>query len=806
MLISAEQVTDSGKADEFIHPENGMGILSRLGCLLLAGASIAALAWAPALAQVAPAPGQASDGNALQEIVVTAQKREESANKVPMSITVVTGDQLISAGVTQPRDLVKLTPGFTYADSLVGSPIYTLRGVGFSDISLGGRPTVSIYADEAPIPFAIETRGANLDLERVEVLKGPQGTLFGQNATGGAINYIDAKPSKSLEGGINASYGNFNASDIGGYVSGPLTDTLAVRLAVDHSYNDGWQKSYTTGATNGVGDFTNGRLLLRWTPIDRLSVNLNINGYIDHSDTQAAQLINIQPNLPAYAANVPGLLNYPLAPANDRAADFTPGKDYRKHNGFFQSNLRTDYAADNGLTLTAITAYSHYTERQLQDDDGTTLLNVSDLTRGKIDSISQELRLSGNLRDRGHFVGGLNYAHDRAAENTYLELPQSTPAFTFAAFGLPLFATVNGTNNQDSTTTAAFANADYNVWRDVKLYGGVRYTRSLDKFNGCTADAGDGSAAEDFGVLYNVFRGLAGLAPNPPIAAGGCVTANSNYVSGLVRSSLNEGNVSWRVGAEWTPSDKSLVYANISKGYKAGGFPTLSATLASQLTPARQESVVAYEGGFKTTLMQRTLQLNGAAFYYDYSNKQILGRVPDPVFGPLLRLINVPKSEIAGAELQLVWAPVRGLTFSGGGTYIHSIVLDNFTNYDPNGVLTNMNGESFPNTPRWQLVGDGNYQWDLTQALTGFVGGNITYQSSTNSQLGDLSLLRIRSYGLVDLRAGMETKSGAWRVTVWGRNVGNVYYWTGSNRDTDTTIRFAGMPATYGVTLAYRYK
>jgi outer membrane receptor protein involved in Fe transport len=779
-----------------IRPATGRG-------WLLAGASLAVLVSAPA---AWAADAAASGDTSVQEIVVTAEKREESVNKVPMSITAATGAQLDALGIKQPRDLVKITPSFTYADSYVGSPIYTLRGVGFSDNSLGGRPTVSIYTDEAPLPFAIETRGVNLDLERVEVLKGPQGTLFGQNATGGAINYIDAKPTKTYETGANISYGSYDAVDAGGFVSGPIVDGLSARLAVDHTQMDPWQKSYTTGEKNGSGDFTTGRLILAWTPTADLKVQLNLNGFIDHSEVQAGQLVGVTPSIPAAAPFIPALLAYPLAPHNDTAADFNPGDDYHRHNGFVQANLRIDYSLPDNLTLTSITSYSRYTERQLQDLDGTALSNLDQLTFGGISSWSQEARIAGDLFEHGHFVVGFNYAHDTVLESNYLQIPVSTPAYTYAPFGLPLYTSFRDIDNQEATTVAGFANADYKLRDDVKIYGGVRYTRAIDKFNGCTADDGGGVAAGDFGFLYDVFRAGAGLAPNPPIPPGGCVTVAPGFVPGLVRSTLDQDNVSWRTGAEWTPTSQILVYANVSKGYKAGGYPDLAGSVASQFAATSQESVLAYEAGFKATLLERTLQLNGAGFYYDYTDKQILGRVLDPVFGPLLKLINVPHSDITGAEVQLVWTPVRGLTVSAGGSYIHSEILDHFTNYDPNGVLADFNGEAFPNTPQWQFVTDIDYHWGLADGLNGFIGGDVTYQDSTNSQLGGLSLLKVNAYALLDLRAGVESQDGAWRFTVWGRNVANTYYWTAANRDLDTTVRFAGMPATFGASLAYRYK
>lgn len=778
--------------------ENGAQASWRSG--LLAGVALSVLAGAPAWAQSTPSVDEVG----LEEVVVTAQKRAEAANTVPMSISAASGEQLQALGISQPRDLVKLAPSFSYADSYVSSPIYTLRGVGFSDVSLGGRSTVSIYLDEAPIPFPIETRGANFDLERVEVLKGPQGTLFGQNATGGAINYIAAKPTSDFRAGADAGYGRFNAIELGGFVSGPLGETVTARLAVLHSAMDSWQESYTTGAKNGKVDLTNARLILDWAPDDTLKARLTLSGWIDKSDVQAGQTIDRNPAIPAAAAFVPGLSTYPLAPARARAADFTPGLDYARDNRFFQADLRLDKELASDLTVTSLSSYGHFRQRQLQDTDGTTLLNLDLFNRGRIESISQELRIAGPIGARGRFVAGVNLAHDTVNEDGLLTNPQSTIAFTFIPFGLPLFTSFRDINNQKADTYAAFLSGDVQLSDSVKAYGGVRYTRADIDFNGCSADAGDGVTSLNFGTLLNVFRAGAGLPPNPPIARGGCYSADALFRPGLSRDKLNEDNVSWRAGLEWTPAERTLIYANVSKGYKAGSFPTLGATLSSQLSPATQEAILAFETGFKVTLAERTVQLNGALFHYDYDDKQVLGKVLDPVFGPLLKLVNIPNSRLTGAELGLAWAPASGLRITGGGSWIDSRVGGNFTNFDPTGALRSFDGEAFPNTPKWHLVGDIDYRWPVHDGLEAFIGANATHQSATNSQLGQLPILRVRAHTLVDLRAGIGAEDGAWKLTAWGRNVGDVYYWTAANRNLDTTVRFAGLPRTYGLTLSLR--
>lgn len=776
----------------------------RLSRLLLASVALGSLGCNAAHAQETDAP--AEEELAAGEIIVTAEKRSESASKVPMSITALSGERLDELGIREPRDLAKVTPSFTFADSQIGTPIYTLRGVGFVDFSVGGRPTVSIYVDEAPIPFAVATRGASLDLERVEVLKGPQGTLFGQNATGGAINYVAAKPTKELKGGVNLSFGNFNAIEMGAFVSGPISDTLGIRVAAKHTQHDDWQRSYTSNATNGSGDFTSGRLLLHWEPSSNFKMELNVNGYIDKSDSQAVQFAALSPNIPALVPLVTGLSTYPLAPADSRSADFNPDVDYARNSRFLMANLRTDLSLGSDLSLTSLTSLSRYRGNHVADTDGTAILNISYGTIGRINSFSQELRLSSELGGRGHAVLGVNYAHDKVSETNPVNISQSTTSLVFAArFGLPVFSTFENRGEQTVENKGIFGNLDIDLTDQLKVYGGVRYTDTKNDFRGCTADNGNGNAVSVFGPFYNVVRGLQGLPANLPLLAGSCVTAGAAFVPGLVATTLKEDNVSWRFGTSWTPTTGTMLYANASKGFKAGGFPALSASTAEQLSPALQESVIAYEAGFKTRLLDRAVQLNGAVFYYDYANKQVTGRVLDPVFGPLLKLVNVPESSITGAELQITIVPVSGLTITAGGSYIKSEIGGNFTSFNATGALVNFDGDSFPNTPKYQFVTDVDYRGQINSRVNWFVGANVSYQDDSHSSLDRDVIFATPARTLVDLRAGIESEQGTWKFTIWGRNVFNEYYWTSSNKVLDTVTRYAGMPATFGAELSFKF-
>jgi outer membrane receptor protein involved in Fe transport len=248
-----------------------------------------------------------------------------------------------------------------------------------------------------------------------------------------------------------------------------------------------------------------------------------------------------------------------------------------------------------------------------------------------------------------------------------------------------------------------------------------------------------------------------------------------------------------------------LFYANASRGYKSGSFPTLGASRSVQLRPVVQESILAYEVGFKATLLDRTVQFNGAAFYYDYSDKQIRGRLVDPQLGPLNALVNIPASRIQGFEAQINWAPTPALRINTGLTYVDSRIGGGFTNFTQFGALQSFDGEPFPLTPKWQASGDAEYTIPLTDKRSVFLAAGATYQSKTSAAFGEIPILSIKDYALVDLRAGVEAKDGSWRLAAWVKNVGNTFYWNNVVTVIDTTIRYTGMPRTFGATLNLRY-
>ena len=279
----------------------------------------------------------------------------------------------------------------------------------------------------------------------------------------------------------------------------------------------------------------------------------------------------------------------------------------------------------------------------------------------------------------------------------------------------------------------------------------------------------------------------------------------------IITNKLNQDNVSWRGGVNWEPSANTLFYGNVTKGYKSGSFPTIPFINTTQASPVGQESVLAYEVGSKLGLFSHAVQLDGALFYYDYRNKQLNGYLLIPPFGPTPGLVSIPKATVKGAELSATIRPFRGFTLTPSGTYVHSRIDRSPANaYDYNGLITDYRGLSFANTPKWQGVIDAQYRFPVSDTFDAYVGSSATYHSATYGVLKSRNvmtdpLVRIPSYALLDLRAGVEAKSGVWRVEAFGRNVTDKFYIIGTNRNGDYYNRFTGLPATYGLSFYYRY-
>jgi iron complex outermembrane receptor protein len=740
----------------------------------------------------------------LEEIIVTAQKWEQSASTVGMSITAATGETLQQLGIDSVAELTRLVPGLTLQESSFNSTSFTLRGVGFFNSDLATPPAVTIYVDEAPLPYPAMTKLAAFDLARVEVLKGPQGTLFGQNATGGAVNYIAAQPTETLATGVDATYGRFNRIEVGGFISGPLTDQLGARIAVQGRGGDAWQQSISRpGDELGKVRELQARATLEWQPTTEFTSRLTATLTRDRSESIAAQFIAPAAAIPPLA--VPGLMAFPVI-TEPRAADWTPLRPdtgtpfpYESDTTLYQASWRNDYRVGDDITLTSLTSYADFEMSYGQDPDGTPF-HVSELIdrAGAISAFFQELHVAGR-QTKFNWLLGANYAHDDVDDEPLEFFSDNDVGRLFLGVDPQAFADASFFPGRMGVETyAAFGRLEYNATNRLMLEGAVRYNVDRRTFDHC------GIAASDhFASFWNLFRGGA----QPSTQVGDCYVldpANGLQPVPNVHSALDEDSVSWRAGLNWTAAPDVLLYANVSKGYKAGAVPVLAASTVVQFKPVSQESLLAYEAGLKASLFEHRAQLNAAAFYYDYEDKQLRGAVLDPTFGPLEALVSIPKSHVAGAEAQLSARPLEGLSFDTSIIYLKTRI-DEFTGFNARARFGDQSGTPFPFSPRWQSITNIDYEFPLSLSLSGFVGASLVYKDETFAGVGALDLFRIDSSALLDLRAGVELDSGRYRIWAWSKNATDEYYWTNVFANGNAVARFVGQPATYGISLAARF-
>jgi iron complex outermembrane recepter protein len=535
------------------------------------------------------------------------------------------------------------------------------------------------------------------------------------------------------------------------------------------------------------------------------------------------------------------------------------------------------------MTLTSLTSFQRFSRHTAIDGAGMEVQDYQSVQHGKITSIYQEVRLAGTFGGKGDWILGANYEHDSTWDQFFQTYNASSASPTLFAYnpnlgvevGFPLGPT-KPTDVQTTDIYAVYAHGEYPILSNLKFLAGIRFTQENKLGGTCGDDGGDGTWATVAYVLQEAFGSTSPvLSPAGTCASvGPPPTYNSPPNGGLFYAKLDQNNVPWQVGLNWQVSPDDLLYVTVGKGYKGGSFPTVALSTFTQTRPVVQEALQSYEVGFKSQLLDRTLQANGAFFYYDYTNKQILGAVSDPVFGALPALVNVPKSHVIGFEFSGVYKPdwLPGLTITPAVSFQDSridksskntcdpppaqsnpltpgyvsCVPGDYYNFDAFNQYADFTGEHFPSAPEVQASVDAEYDWRLTDKMKAFFGVNVNYTSSTNTffvnnnptpafynagvsgvtpifggyvtcagvasptPVGPCPTnhpndpLNVPSYTLVDLRAGVIM--GNLMIEAWGRNVFNTWYWTAADHVNDVLLRYTGMPATYGVTVSYRFR
>lgn len=767
--------------------------------MLLGGTGLAVCALFPATAQEAPQPRAAASSLFEGDIIVTAQRRAESLNNVGMSVQAVDGATLEALRVTDVRDLSAVAPSFSVSQSYQGVPTYTMRGIGFNTINISSTSTVGTYVDEVAYAYPIMNTGPVMDLERVEVLKGPQGTLYGRNTTAGLINFITAKPTDEFKGGVKAELGNYKTYNFEGFVSGPLAEGVSARVAVRSENSDkGWQKSNTRpGERQGEVDKLGIRGSLAIEPSPATQINLGVTWWQNKSDTIAAQGIGFTPTTDPTTSppggnssgNMPGLADYlannkptrasqaDWAPRAERSADIgigagAPG-DLAENNRFWGLKLRMDQEVSDTVKFVSLTSYNDFKREGLSDWSGAPYEILLQTMNGRIKSFAQEVHFEGETADINWLVGGY-FARDKIfdgsrnlqgqnANNRFVRdaiingVPGHLLLGNGGILGNPVLNTaLNGagytaadveesfrtfTNNAKMTTKtwSIFGSADTQLTDNLQLTVGLRYTQDKQDYFGCTADY-NGSMLPNVNLFTRagIYALNAGVVPDE-LKINECNTHHQDTNTfGPTAHKLDEDNLAWRFALDWSPNDDTLLYASVTRGYKSGTTPVNVASKADQNNPVKQEELTAYELGVKATLADRLLQANFAAFYYDYKDKQISTYFADPVYKALSRLANVPKSKAYGLEGEVTLRPAQGVTIAANGLWLKTKVIG-YQGTNGAGNDQDFDGAEFLYSPRFQ--GSMMVAYDVPVSSNLDLNGavNLRYQGKSSSIFYDSS-------------------------------------------------------------------
>ncbi len=691
----------------------------------------------------------AADSATVEELVVTAERRETNLQATPIAISAFTAQSLADRKIDNIRDLAGQIPNLSIGRVTIShtTQTYSLRGVGESDPIQ--EPVLAVYVDDVYIPRQIGSMVEFNDLERIEVLRGPQGTLYGRNSSAGALRIITRDPGRDVRLKAEVGAGNYGALDVRALAEGPLSDTLSGSLSYIHHQRDGVTEDPTLGHDVNRINLDAYRGKLRWTPTDRLHAQFTLNALRDRSDSRS------------------------YIPVRQPGGGFDPQKSYsevepKQDLDQISGSLRIKYKLTDKLELKSISAYGGFDLNPVAyDNDGEAALIQKNLIHYNDQYATQELQLNGDY-GRATFTTGLFYLHERffvqrdgySRRNALATSPAVTPAnYNF----------LRAHNVTDTDAYAVFGEATWSLTDRLKLTTGLRWTNE------------DKTFTFDNGVLN-----LAGQ-----------VTAQS--IKGQASKTWAAITPKLSVQYQWT-SDV-LGYLTYSKGFKSGGFDNRATRLDLATLPFAPEEVITYEGGLKSELFDRRLRANLAAFYNDYQNLQV--SFYDPAYVGSRRG-NAGQAHSYGVELETDAALTDNLSAQASAGYLFA-VYDEYKGAGGAGV--NADGHRLTNSPRWNLSGGLNWTVPLNIPGSLRLGLNAQWQSSivtsATPAAGGQNL--IPAQGFLNAVATWTAPDPHWQVVLSGRNLLDSDKPVSSTYTPSTGVYYLNFPDPRTVLVTIRY-
>lgn len=722
------------------------------------------------------------------EIIVTAQKREQSIQDVGISISVLNSRALEANGVVNVQEIGALIPNVqvNFATDIVS---FNIRGVGQSEFATNFDPPVAVNVDEVYLSKVFMTGLLLFDIDRVETLKGPQGTLFGRNATGGAVNFYTRKPTETLQFGGNIGYDNYQTVRSEAYLSGPLAENLSARVAGMYVHqNKGFYRNLTLGTRDGSERRFALRGQLLW---DNGTTSANLTGTYGEDTSIYAPYEGVGVLTPeSLAAGAPAFCPAYLAgtatggdPNCVRAFDgLNPGDD----DPFTSTNNLRHKADSKGsgiifrvehdmgwAALTSISSYQHFRRVYQGDTDGTPSSTLGEYWRAKIDQYSQEIRLTGSTGPWNYVLGGY-YEHDSLKSGDFLAVAGGTAPGFFTP------------TSQKVDAAALFFHNEVGVTDTLKLIAGLRFTKEKVSIDSITY-AFTGVSSNRRPSPQNL---LAVLASSDDLPGGNSQTNNA---------------ATYKVGIEWQPQlgsnlvDKLMVYGHVSTGFRTGGYNSEFAATQSAFTELKAENLTAYEAGVKSMLWDRRVTANLSVFHYDFTDGFI--NVDSPT-SPVPLTINAANISSYGAEFELGIRPFSGLSINNTFGWLDSKITSEISS-----AGVSLKNNSTINSPRWSYAVNGSYTAAVTDEYQLTVSANANWRSSQYLEANNSPNSREGGYWVAGARASIGPSDERWSLAAWVKNLTNTHYRTYVNDlpDFGFLLNVYGLPRTYGSTFTVKF-
>lgn len=730
----------------------------------------------------APVPAIEADQGAFQDIIVTAERRETKLQETPVAVTVVSGEQLASKQINSVMDIGAALPGVQIG-AAVGQVRIAIRGVSFTDLRAGAEGRIAFYTDGVYNGQPSAQFGSFFDVDRVEVLRGPQGTLFGRNATGGAFVVTSRRPTDTLSGYLNATVGNYETRNFDGALSGPITDTLSARLAFKTVDHGGYGRNRLLDEPINDESSQSVRLTLKWKPSDSFDATM-IAHYFSQNDhgsapTQFGQAVPVTTRIPLPPFCTPAQYTAPnciLINSRDTTA-FYSSSNRRRQKGL---DLLLNYEINDWLSVKTILAAEHSWYELRQTNAGVPNFINRNQFSADGDQYSAEVQLLGEV-GRLNFVAGAFYFDDETNPLSLTAVPAA-----FYVTGAP-YQMVQGFHSAVSLRTeslALYGQATYEATDALSITLGGRYTRERKR-------AVNDYAGTNFTIPWPLASTPTGYQLNP---------ANAGFPR---NTKLSYNTFNPRITVDYKFAPGIFAYATYASGFKSGGF-----NWGQAADPYPEEKITNYELGLKTTTFDGALIANLSAFYYDYSNIQtqvVGGAVPS------IQTRSVGKAAMKGVELEVTAKPVRQLQLDGALSVLNAKYRGNTMSNDvsrPQLGLLSLRGNWAQGAPRYTINAGAEYRIDISRGTVS-LRGEYRRTGKIDWSIFNLDTLRTKPYSVGNAFLRFEDQDGKWTATAYVRNLGNTFAPTTLFQQSNTIGAIitgsALEPRTYGLTVGYSF-